>query len=316
METLMPGMKVSKLCPYRNILAMLFMFMAATVSISAKDIADLDGTLKEAHAGNASSQSNLINYYYNTKKDYPQAIYWSKIIIANPNAKESNKEYGCRILGICSLYGKGVEKSVVSAIKYFKEGVNYKGNESAHYLAVLNERELKDSLEAIQWYKKAAELKNEDSALFLGSLYENGYYEKTDHTKVFYPGVKRDIKESAKYYDIYINEISLGYKLKSLNPKIIYKLGLWYYDGEGNLKRDYSKAAPLLLDAIDSCEKAPEKNRLSDEEKGKAYWLVSVCYRFGRGVEKDELIARRYTKLAAELGNENALMSIEVQKPH
>lgn len=306
-------MKISKFTA--KYLFIIISLTLTALNMGAKEIADLEGTIEKARGGTVRAQSDLVSYYYNAKKDYSQAIYWCGMLLENPDADDNYKEFGCRILGLCNYYGRGTEKSIPKAVKHLKEGVKYKGKDCAYQLARINEKELKDSIEAINWYKKAADLNEEYSALFLGKLYENGYYEKSDKTKVYYPDISRNISEAAKYYLKYIGNMRVVNGSTPLNSKMMYKVGLWFYDGEGNLEKDFEKACRLLLDAVESSDGSSEKNRLTDEEKGDALWLVSVCYRFGRGVEQDELIARRYAKKAAEYGNEKALKSLEMQKP-
>ena len=91
------------------------------------------------------------------------------------------------------------------------------------------------------------------------------------------------------------------------NANLLYKLGSWYFKGESNLSQNYDRAYNLFNEALEMNERSEESKKLTQEEEGDILWNLSICYRFGRGVEKDELIARRYVKKAAEKGNKDAI---------
>jgi len=273
----------------------------------SKEIANLPLTIEKASKGESSAQSNLVDYYYNTAKNYSEAIHWCNILIENADAKEHYKEYANRILGYCAYEGTGMNKSLDNAIRYWNQGVRLKGGSCALSLARIYAKELRDSVESIKWYQKSAELENKTAANFLAQLYEMGYVLRSNDKKIYYPNIRRDIAQAAKFYEVYIK--NMGYKWSGVptNSKLLYKLAQWYYTGEENLERNYSKAFNYFNRAIESNENSNTEYKLTSSEEGNALWCISVCYRFGRGVEKDELIARRYVKRAAEKGNENAI---------
>lgn len=268
-------------------------------------------TFEKALAGKSSYQSDLIDYYYNTTKNYIEAINWCNILIKNPTAKESEMEYAYRILGLCAYGGKGMDTSIDNAISYWKHGVGYKGGSCALYLGRVYAANIKDSIEAIKWYVQAADLKNKTAAYFLAQLYENGFVAKPDGVKSYFPGVSKNIMLASKYYDIYINDMGYNWSGVPTNSKLLYKLAQWYYAGEGNMEKNYVKAFKFLNLSIECNENSKDKYKLSITEEGNALWCISVCYRFGRGVEKDELMARRYVKRAAEKGNINAISLLD-----
>lgn len=305
METKVHGVNVRKNNVMR--IAMIIIIGACSLTLHSKEIKDLPLAIEKASKGESSYQSNLIDYYYNTTKNYTEAVKWCNILIENQNARESEKEYANRILGYCAYEGTGVKKSNEDAIKYWKEGVKFKGASCALSLARLYAKELRDSIESINWYQTSAELGNKTAAYFLSQLYESGYVSKANDKRIIYPGVIKDISQSAKYYEIYIKNMGYNWSGVPTNSKLLYKLAQWHYKGEGNLKRDYSKAISYFNMAIESNENSREEFKLTTSEEGDALWCISVCYRFGRGVEKDELIARRYVKRAAEKGNEHAI---------
>lgn len=276
----------------------------------SKEITNLQQTIDKALTGDPSSQSDLVDYYYNTTKNYSEAIKWSNMLTSNDNAEEHNIEYAYRILGYCAYDGCGMDKSIEKAITFMKRGVEYKGGSCALFLGKLYASEIKDSIESIKWYKKSAELGNKKAAYFLGSLYEKGYYTDSNHSRKYYPNVSKDISKAAEYYEMYIAD--MGYRSGvPENSRLLYKLGYWYYVGECNLGKDYTKAFQLFNSALNCNERSRGSYKLSVEEYGDALWYISVCYRFGRGVEKDELMARRYVKKAAENGNKNAISLVE-----
>ena len=281
-----------------------------SLATHSKEIANLPLAIEQASNGKSSYQSDLVNYYYNTSKNYVEAIKWCKILIENQGARESEKEYANRILGYCAYEGTGMSKSTEEAVKYWKQGVRFKGGSCALSLARLYAKEMKDSVESIKWYQKSAELKNKTAAYFLAQLYESGYVLKSvfkSNKKIYYPDVNMDIAQSAKYYEIYIENIGYSWSGVPTNSKLLYKLAQWYYTGEGSLNKNYTKAFNFFNMAIERNESSRDEYKLTQLEEGNALWCISVCYRFGRGVEQDELIARRYVKRAAEKGNENAI---------
>lgn len=306
METRMRGMKIKIINSVQIIAVVISAIFISPMQGLSKEIANLPLTIEKAMKGESSSQSELIDYYYNTSKNYSEAIHWCNILIENKEAKEHSKEYANRILGYCAYEGTGMNKSLDNAIKYWKQGVLYKGGSCALLLARIYAKELRDSVEAVNWYHKSAELENKTAAIFLAQLYEMGYVLKSSD-KIYYPDVKKDISQAAKFYEIYIK--NMGYKWSGVptNSKLLYKLAQWYYIGDEKLERNYSKAFNYFNRAIESNGNSEEGFQLSTSEEGDALWCISVCYRFGRGVEKDELIARRYVKRAAEKGNAHAI---------
>lgn len=275
---------------------------------NSKEIANLPLAIEKASNGESSYQTDLINYYFNTSKNYAEAIKWCNILTENQGAREYQKEYANRILGYCYYQGRGIKRSIEDAIRYWKNGVELKGGSCALELAGIYENEKKDSVEAIKWYQKAAELENKTAAYFLARLYEEGYAKTSDGKKIYYPNVGKDLSLAAKYYEIYVE--NMGWSRVGgvpANSNILYKLARLYYTGEGNLNKDYTKAFKAFNLALEKNEDSKAEYKLTQLEEGDALWCISVCYRFGRGVEQDELTARRYVKRAAEKGNENAI---------
>lgn len=287
------------------------LFLAFFATANAKEIANLDSEIEKARNGNSDAQSNLIDYYYNNKRDYQQTVNWCNVILNNPNSNEIEREYGARILGVCYFNGTGVDRSIDKAISTLKIGADVKNGRCAFILAKIYRDELNDYTSALNWFKKSADLGGADAAMFLGKLYENGFYSGNKNEKLQFPNVTQDLNLAANYYRIYLSKTGVNTWHEFLNPPLAYKVGTWYYNGDGNIEIDYPTACYLLEEAVKSDDEERVSKRLTDEEKGNAFWLLSVCYRFGRGVNADELKARRYVKRAAELGNPKALKTLE-----
>lgn len=77
-----------------------------------------------------------------------------------------------------------------------------------------------------------------------------------------------------------------------------YRLGCDLYEGS-LIDRNYSEAIDLL-------KKALHDKYIIDEIKGDICRKLSICYRFGRGVEANEQQAEKYSQQAAEYGEPNA----------
>lgn len=311
MATRMLGMKINIIDLAQIAKILIIAIIMFPIQGLSKEISNLPLAIEKASNGESSYQSDLVDYYYNTSKNYNEAIKWCNVLVDNSNARESEKEYANRILGYCAYEGSGRNKSIEDAIRYWEQGVQLKGGSCALSLARIYATELRDSVESIIWYQKAAELENRTAANFLAQLYEIGHITGSNGTKIYYPNISKDISQAAKYYEIYIKKMGYSWSGVPTNSKLLYKLANWYYTGEGNIERNYSKAFNYFNRAIESNENSKADYKLTTIEEGNALWCISVCYRFGRGVEKDELIARRYVKRAAEKGNENAIALIE-----
>lgn len=311
MATRMLGMKIKIIDLVQIAKILIIAILMFPIQGLSKEISNLPLAIEKASNGESSYQSDLVDYYYNTSKNYTEAIKWCNVLVDNSSARESEKEYANRILGYCAYEGTGRNKSIEDAIRYWEQGVKLKGGSCALSLARIYAKDLRDSIESIKWYQKSAELENKTAAFFLAQLYETGYVKAANDKNIYYPNISKDISQAAKYYEIYIKKMGYSWSGVPTNPILLYKLANWYYTGEENLERNYSKAFNYFNRAIESNENSKADYKLTPKEEGNALWCISVCYRFGRGVEKDELIARRYVKRAAEKGNENAIALIE-----
>lgn len=285
----------------------------------AKNIANLPLTIEKASKGESSSQSDLVDYYYNTAKNYNEAIHWCNILIENVDAKEHSKEYANRILGYCAYEGTGMNKSLDDAIRYWKQGVQFKGGSCALSLARIYAKEFRDSVESINWYKKSAELENKNAAYFLAQLYEAGYILGANGEKIYYPNVLKDLSNAAKYYDVYIKNMGYSWSGVPTNSKLLYKLAQWhYFNGPCE---DYLRLADLYLlsnykvnqayniykERYDAIE-ANADNDLNDNTWFD--WIVcglGKCYYKGAGVNQSYEKAVKYFKIAADNNDPEAM---------
>ena len=232
---------------------------------------------KAAEQGEVIAMSNLGDHYYAGEgigRDYQQAVYWYR------KAADQGNSAGMNGLGICYLNGKGVTQDYQQAVYWYR-----KATEQGYAVAKSNLAICYYAGEGVaQDYEKAYELTLEaleemedpETMAVPYNLLATCYY----HGR----GVAKD-EEMAE--DLYKLAISYG----SMEAKA--NLGGVYYD-----KGDYTEAFPLLSDAaadgIDS-----------------AQFMLGCMYRWGYGVTRNEDIAIRWYKLAAEQGHEKAIACLD-----
>lgn len=94
MGTRMHGMKAKIIDSVQITISVIVAIIIFPIQGVSKEIANLPLTIEKASKGESSAQSNLVDYYYNTAKNYSEAIHWCNILIENADAKEHYKEYG------------------------------------------------------------------------------------------------------------------------------------------------------------------------------------------------------------------------------
>lgn len=258
-----------------------------------------------------TEEANVLEYpreyveYYYASQNFIEAIKWCNIIInEGPNDyKNRNKNYAYSILGLCAYNGLGMSKSVDDAIAYWEKGTHYVGGISYRLLAEHYYRSGNEE-KAFNLYKRAAKSGDVEAALIVAQAYD-GHSTNYEGLNMSFSNIKNDVEQAAEYYNLYINNSKLPWV--TFNCSVLYKLGMWNYTGNELFSQDYSRALDLFVFSITHNNSTHNECKLSFEEEGNAFWNISVCYRFGRGVEKDELKARRYVKKAAEKGNTNAI---------
>ncbi len=127
------------------------------------------------------------------------------------------------IVGVCYDNGRGVEKSYVEAVKWYRKAAEQNHAEAQFNLAVRHDfgRGVKqDYVEAAKWYRKASEQNYAEAQSNLGGFY---YYGR---------GVEKDYVEAVKWYR----------KAAEQNyASAQFELGLCYNSGHG-VEKDYAKA--------------------------------------------------------------------------
>ncbi len=308
MEAKMHGMTLNIINKSLRSIIILVAICFGCFVVRSVTITDLKKTILAAESGDPKNQVDLVWHYYYDQKDYSETIKWCRVILDNPYAQEYDKGNANFVLGCCYYRGEGVKKSTSDAITYWEKGAELGSASSAYNLAAVSLNDFKDLDKAIIWLERASELKKPKATKFLAELFENGYAENYPGKKLYSPNVSKDLLKSAKYYDLYIGYMNLGQinNREPLQPKIFYKLAQWYYAGEENIPQDYKKAFGYFNHTVEANEICKEEYKLAPEEIGDVLWHISLCYRFGRGVEQDELKARKYFKLAAENGCKQA----------
>ena len=202
------------------------------------------------------------------ERDYDKAFYWFK------KAAEHNNMIAQFGLGLCYLYGNGVEENAEKAVYYF-------------------------SLSAKQGYPFAQGI--------LGLLYQVGFGVSKDINKAIdlYQQASKGGDTAATYefamMYYYGNGLPQDYSKAVQILKPIAEKG--YADAQSTLAYCYSKGLGVIKDmkkAFYWYEKAAEQGNMN------AYYNLGVSYLNGEGVEKNTQKAKQYLKKAAELGDHTA----------
>lgn len=167
----------------------------------------------------------------------------------------------------------------------------------------------KDYEKAVYWYAKAAEQGLAIAQYNLGGCYENGdgVPEDIEKAQDFYLKAARQGYVKAQYavgmiaYMHSVEELSMYWFEKAAEQNYEpaqLMLGLLYYQELSLLvEHDYEKSVHYLLLVKDSSD---------DETSGLACYILSKCYRFGRGVEQDIQKADELLREAEQKGCDEA----------
>lgn len=165
----------------------------------------------------------------------------------------------------------------------------------------------KDTRKGFAKYMGAATEGNTLAQIFVAQSYLSGEYSKQDF-------------QQANFWFTKASEPTDGDRDSSRNGYACYMLGCAYYDGNelANGKVDYEKAVEYLRVNLRFLQRhyreivengdEEEKSNLSDACK-----KLQTCYRFGRGIVKDEEWADELLQMAAELGDYKAKTLIDFQ---
>lgn len=148
----------------------------------------------------------------------------------------------------------------------------------------------------------------------LGDLYYHGRGTEQSYTKafgIFKQGAEND-DAVCKYRVAYMLRNGLGTKVDYAQSnsllqeaafancgQALYLLGTLFYSGD-NIDQDYALSVGNLTKAL-------EDKYLPESVRGDIYRKLSVCYRFGRGVELNEQKADEYIRLASAGGDADAI---------
>lgn len=148
----------------------------------------------------------------------------------------------------------------------------------------------RDSAKALYWWNIAAKNGNLDAKLILGALYEHGHLiEKEKKDTILYiktlkfPYIKKDIQTAISLY----KECAISDNY----PWAQYHLGNIFYNGE-EVEQDYKQAVMYY-------KRAANNNKLDKSDRCVAMNRLSICYRYGRGVEPDSLESIHWREQAA-----------------
>lgn len=184
--------------------------------------------------------------------------------------------------------GKGADKVSLSqnnALKYFYS-LNPEPDGEHCYTRSLYYRYCENYDLELSFLQKGV-FKNNISCIFaLASRYYYGNsYFPINRNKAF--AILKDLKDWSEYFT---STNRLDY------AKACYLLSILYYSNECP-EHDYVKAVTYVKKFLNNGRGA------SKAMIGEAFRMLAVCYRFGRGVEKDEKKEKEYSRLAAKYGN-------------
>jgi len=315
----------------RKIFSLLCLFTTLPCLVFADDY--IQKYLSEAEKGESRSQLELVRYYYKAKEN-SQVEYWGMKLLDNEKGTDNEKGIVCEILGLMYIpdrrvrqednvfhYAKTYAGVDEKTEKYWKLGVDFGNSSCAFHLAKAYEYR-KDKDKAFEWYVKAADLGDNESCRLVARQYDDFSTDNADSlANMRIANLKPDIVKSVMYYEKYIMSLrdyfvnkDSNILVKEKDPAICCLLAEIYFYGRDKIMKDYLRAVSYYENALSyELENMPDveykivSRKLTDEEMGEAMWNLSTCYRFGRGVVKNELKAYRLTRMAAEKGNEKAI---------
>ena len=163
---------------------------------------------------------------------------------------------------------------------------------------------------ALEKYQKAAEMGCAEAIYQLGYFYQRGEVVRKDEKKALHyfeqaakQGHELGITYLLKHYfeDEENHEKEISYWAERAeemhNAQIDALLGYKYY-----INKEYQKALKW-------------SKRAFDEGQSVFSVLISDCYRFGYGVEKDEDLAKQWIIKGVEAGNEQAILNLKARYP-
>lgn len=216
--------------------------------------------------------------------------------------------------GVTPLIKKGISPGphkVVIKKKYrvtVRKDIIVTAGESLQLAGALKNPELKDNMTASEWtavgiayakgigmgemkididkalecLQKAADMGDAEAMVNLGMIYEIGVYDARVRTKYF--GTSMYETEAVKWY-------RMASDLGDAEGQVL--LGNMYFQGKGNLPKDYTEAVTLF-------RKAAEQNHALGQRR------LGIMYMLGNGVKEDPVEAVNWFLKAAEQEDGNA----------
>lgn len=308
--------KDSNIKNMRKIILLLIVLLNAIVSYGEINVQE---RIAEANKGDASAQASLVRYYYGNK-EYGSCTEWAMTLVNNTGTNKDQRITANLYLGLLYANGEGVDKSRQMAISYLENGVKLESADCADILSQIYEidSENRNLTKAFEWLKKSAELGDYQNAYSIAVHYEigSGKFKKSN---LNFPEPITNYQMAIKYYELYIENLPFykpnpehEYQRKRRHdPEIEYKIANAYFYGEIGVAPNYEKAIKyynIFIDGNGDTNSYMKRGvTMSDQKLGEALWNLSTCYRFGRGVVKNELTARKLIRKAAEKGNEKAI---------
>lgn len=254
---------------------------------------------------------------YGVEKSRTESYRWYKM--AAENGDEKCQDY----IGSAFLYGDdGFSLDLDSAAYWLEKSAN-QGNVDAYSdLGILYSKK-NDVEKSFNYFLKAANKLDPYSIFRVGLHY---YTKDTLHMSIndegiFYKQLNESQKKGlrflsiadslgnsnatyylAKHYYGIAPETSMCFFKKAVSREFAfatYELGKMYFKGDllNKVEVNYSEAFKYLKQTVE----------LDSSHFGEAMHLLSLCYRFGRGTEKDLSLAEKWEKKAAEANNASAI---------
>jgi TPR repeat protein len=237
-----------------------------------------------ADAGDVSAQYDLATRYREGRglaKNLDSAIHWYSRLAERTNWVGTVQNWSAMILGIMSATGDGVARDDAKALRWFRIGANFNGQDaqdSLGYCYATGRGVAQNDSEAVMWFRAAA--REED----------------TNDQSVFYPAVAnlgvmyalgRGSLETNMEKAVALFESATSHKLTfSCNvPHAQTALAMCLYEANGT-KRDVARAFELFHVA-------------ADNGNPQAQLHVGVLYWRGEGATKDPTNAFVYLEAAA-----------------
>jgi len=212
-------------------------------------------------------------------------------------------------LGNIYIFGEGVPKDAVEAVKWWRMAAEQGYDKAQNNLGLSYERGEgvpKDMVEAMKWYRKAAEQGLAMAQVNIGSCYERGYVggmpSPVQAEKWYRKAAAQGLVEALVslgfcYYNRGLKNPAEAVKwwrkaAEQGSPVAQNSLGFCYERGEG--------VAKDLVEAVKWYRKAAEQGYVQAQVN------LGLCYEEGKAVPKDMVEAVKWYRKAAEQGDNNA----------